>query len=104
MLNICCSKSNSIVGTWEVQSGCGPIQINFNKDGTGSMTTPIDNQNFNWKIEGNEIVLESTLRHSSISGETHTNPKIQRYPYRLEENVLTIHYSDGTAYAFHRLN
>ena len=86
----CGGKSKKLIGTWHANTGCGPVTITFNKDGTGAMMGPMDSQTFKWEVKGNELLL------------TDESGKTERISFELEENTLTLHSPDGTVMTFFR--
>ena len=81
-LGLSCSKG--IVGVWEIQSGCGAVQITFNADGTGSTYGFIGSSNFTWRIEGNELIITEGMLN------------IKHIPFNLSDNALTLYTDEGT--------
>jgi len=86
----CGGKSGKLVGTWSASRGCGPVNVTFDRDGTGELTSPMESETFRWKIEGEELVI------------THESGQTNRMRFELEDGKLVLHLQDGTVWVFYR--
>lgn len=79
----CGGTSRKLVGTWSASTGCGPVSMTFNKDGSGVASGPMGAESFQWKVEGDELVF------------TAANGRVDRMKFELRENTLVLHSPDG---------
>lgn len=81
--SISCSRGRQLVGSWNANTGCGPISITFYKDGTGIFTSFGEGKSFEWRVEGNELVTADQ------------RGRIRRMRFELKEGTLILDTPDG---------
>ena len=101
-IGLSCGPKDKLVGTWTAQTGCGPVQFTFDKDGTGSSTGSLGSDTFQWRVEGDELAIKTISSYSGISGSHSSSGREERIRFKLEKNSLTFHTPEGQSLTFYR--